>query len=138
MALMPLSIISFAQDFCVSLISQERFRTMKVKDFNIQQWQDCLTKFLATCTKKDPPPAIRIENTQFTTARYYGGMTMNGEKYTYFEPVILGEPNNPDGSPYVAWLMVRDDFLKFATKEAKAMEKAQGKKNKIAQGDLGI
>lgn len=111
---------------------------MKVKDFNIQQWQDCLTMFLATCRKIVPPPAIRIENTQFTTARYCGGMTMNGEKYTYFEPIIPGEKPNPDGSPYVAWLMVRDDFLRFATKEAKAMEKAQVKNNDKAQGELGI
>lgn len=111
---------------------------MKVKDFNLQQWQECLTKFLATCKEKDPPPAIRIENTQFTTARHYGGMTCNGKKYTYFEPVISGEKPNPDGSPQVAWLMVRDDFLRFATKEAKAMEKAQVKKNDEAQGELGL
>ena len=111
---------------------------MKVKDFNIQQWQDCLTKFLATCNGKDPPPAIRIENTQFTTARHYGGMTCNGKRYTYFEPVIPGEKPNPDGSPYVAWLMVREDFLRFATKEAKAMKKAQVKNNDNAQGELSL
>lgn len=111
---------------------------MKVENFNLQDWHDCLTKFLATCKEKDPPPAIRIENTRFTTARYYGGMTYNGKKYTYFEPVIPGEPNNPDGTPYVAWLMVRDDFLKFAKKEAKNMEKAQVKKNDIAQGEMEL
>ena len=111
---------------------------MKVKDFNLQHWQDCLTMFLATCRKISPPPAIRIENTQFTTARHYGGMTYNGEKYTYFEPVIPGEPNNPDGSPYVAWLMVRSDFLRFARQEAKNMDSIKENKDNNAQGELAI
>ena len=111
---------------------------MKVKDFNLLHWQDCLTKFLATCKEKDPPPAIRCENTQFTTARHYGGMTCNGKKYTYFEPVVPDAPNNPDGSPYVAWLMVREDFLRFAMKEAKKMEPTQKKKDDSTQGELGL
>lgn len=111
---------------------------MKVKDFTIQHWQDCLTIFLATCRKISPPPAIRIENTQFTTARHCGGMTLNGEKYTYFEPVIPGEKPNPDGTPYVAWLMVRDDFLRFAVEEAKTMEEPQREKNHIVQGEFAI
>lgn len=109
---------------------------MKVKDFNLLHWQDCLTKFLATCKEKDPPPAIRCENTQFTTARHYGGMTCNGKKYTYFEPVVPDAPNNPDGSPYVAWLMVREDFLRFATKEAKKMGTTHSMKYDVTQGEL--
>lgn len=110
---------------------------MKVEQLNIQHWQDLLTRFLA---EKHPAgyPAIRCENTQFTTARHFGGMTYNGERYTYFEPVVPGEKPNPDGTPYVAWLMVRDDFLRFATKEAKAMEKAQLKNNDKVQGELGL
>ena len=98
---------------------------MKVKDFNIIQWQDCLTKFLVTHKEVGGYPAIRIENTAFTSARYAGGMTFNGAKYTYFEPRVPDKPDNPDGSPYVAWLMVREDLLRFAMKEAKAMEKTQ-------------
>ena len=111
---------------------------MKVENFNLQHWQDCLTMFLATCRKISPPPAIRIENTQFTTARHYGGMTMNGEKYTYFEPIIPGEKPNPDGTPFVAWLMVRSDFLKFARQEAKKMCPAQEKKDNTIQGELEL
>ena len=111
---------------------------MKVKDFNLLHWQDCLTKFLATCKEKDPPPAIRIENTQFTTARYYGGMTYNGKKYTYFEPVIPGEKPNPDGTQYVAWLMVRSDFLKFVRQEAKNMDSIKENKDNNAQRELAI
>ena len=111
---------------------------MKVKDFNIQQWQECLTKFLATCMKISPPPAIRCENTQFTTARYYGGMMMNGEHYTYFEPLVPDMPCNPDGTPYVAWLMVRDDFLRFAKKEARKIETSFDKNEETRQGELEL
>ena len=90
---------------------------MKVKDLNIGQWQELLMKFKAE-TKSTGFAAMRIENTQFTPARYYGGMTFNGERYTYFEPIIPGEKNE-DGSQTVAWLMVRDDFLKWVKKQIK-------------------
>ena len=46
-------------------------------------------------------------------------MTFNGEQYTYFEPVDESQPRNPDGTPYVAWLMVRMDFLRWVTRELK-------------------
>ena len=111
---------------------------MKVKDFNIQHWQDCLRKFLESNKDTLPPPAIRIENTQFTTSRHYGCMTYNGKKYTYFEPVIPGEKPNPDGTPYVAWLMVRDDFLRFATKEAKKMGSTHSMKDDVTQGEFFV
>lgn len=103
-----------------------------LKKLDLHGWQSLLDKFLAEKNPKGSP-AIRIENTQFTPARYYGGMTYNGSKYTYFEPVIPDEPNNPDGTPKVAWLMVRDDFLKFAKKEAKKTE--ESKRNSI-QGEF--
>ena len=111
---------------------------MKVKDFNLQHWHDCLVKFREINKDTSTPPAIRCEFTQFTTARHYGGMTYNGKKYTYFEPVVPDAPNNPDGSPYVAWLMVREDFLRFAMKEAKKMESTQKKKDDSTQGELGL
>lgn len=109
---------------------------MKVKDFNLQHWQDCLTKFLAEHKDETGQPAIRIENTQLTIARYYGGIKYNGRSYTYFEPKISGHEPNPDGSPYVAWLMVRDDFLRFATKEAKKMGSTHSMKDDVTQGEL--
>lgn len=91
---------------------------MTLKDLNIQKWQDCLTKFLEIHKDEKGSPAIRIENTPFTSARYEGGMTYDGHMYTYFEPVIPGN-TDAEGLPAVAWLMVRDDFLKFAKKEIK-------------------
>ena len=109
---------------------------MKVKDFNLQQWQDCLIKFRAVNNDTSTPAAMRCENTQLSIARHFGGITYNGEHYTYFEPVIPGEPNNPDGSPYVAWLMVRDDFLRFATKEAKNIDVKARTNNDVVQSEL--
>ena len=96
---------------------------MKVTDLTIQDWHKFLEKFKAaklnTQASMNTPAAMRIENTIFTTARYYGGMRVNGQTYTYFEPKDPTKPNNPDGTPYVAWLMVRDDFLRWVTKELK-------------------
>lgn len=92
---------------------------MKPTDLKIADWQDWLGKFRAANPKAKPSAAIRIENTLFSTARYFGGMKLNGEQYTYFEPIDPTQPNNPDGTPYVAWLMVRADFLRWVTKELK-------------------
>lgn len=88
-----------------------------IKDLDINQWQELLTRFKAE-TKSTGHAAMRIENTMFTSARYFGGMTYNGERYTYFEPAILGKKNE-DGTQTVAWLMVRDDFLRWATNQVK-------------------
>jgi len=92
---------------------------MKVADLTIQDWQKLLDQFKVANPNAKSGAAMRIENTIFTTARYYGGMRLNGEQYTYFEPKDPTQPNNPDGTPYVAWLMVRDDFLSWVTKELK-------------------
>lgn len=98
---------------------------MKVTDLNIEDWQRWLEKFKAANPIKNPLlAAIRIENTMLTPARYFGGMEYNGDKYTYFEPVDERQPRNPDGTPYVAWLMVRMDFLRWVTAELKKEGKA--------------
>lgn len=90
---------------------------MKVKDLTIQDWQKLICNYKASGEgkKTNAPCAIRIENTILSTARYYGGMTYNGEQYTYFEPRDPTQLNNPDGTPYVAWLMVRMDFMRWVT-----------------------
>ena len=90
---------------------------MKAK-LTIHDWQRLLDAFKKTPKyKSQPPAAIRIENTAFTTARHYGGMTMNGATYIYEEPIIPGEKNE-DGSQTVAWLMVRADFHVWAKRNA--------------------
>ena len=99
---------------------------MKVTDLNIEDWHRWFDKFNAANLNEKPYAAIRIENTIFSTARYFGGMTFNGEQYTYFEPVDERQPKNPDGTPYVAWLMVRMDFLLWVTAELKKEGKGDG------------
>ena len=84
-------------------------------DLDINEWQDMLDRF----PSNKPYAAFRIENTPFTTARYAGGMTFGGDSYTYFEPPDPAMPANPDGTQFVAWLMVRDDFLRWVAKELK-------------------
>ncbi len=99
---------------------------MKPQDLTIADWQDWLDRFKAANPNAKPLAAIRIENTIFSTARHFGGMSFNGDEYTYFEPVDERQPKNADGTPYVAWLMVRLDFLRWITKELKREAKQKG------------
>lgn len=94
---------------------------MKPDKMTLNEWNAALEEYKATPGYR-PGAAMRIENTQFTTARYYGGMRLNGELYTYFEPEVDGHAPNEDGTPYVAWLMVRDDFLRWVKKWKGATE----------------
>lgn len=87
-------------------------------DLDINEWQDLIDRYKQT-PDYAPGAAMRIENTPFTAARYAGGMTYDGASYTYFEPRIPGASPNPDGTPFVAWLMVRDDFLRWVANELK-------------------
>lgn len=93
---------------------------MKTDKLTITDWQRLLFRFI---TERKPdtstPVTMRIENTMFTSARCFGGMKYNGARYTYVEPIVPNRPANPDGTPYVAWLMVRYDFLKWVTKQKK-------------------
>ena len=92
----------------------------KPESLDLKEWQDFLDEF-----KKDPsrkyafatPIAMRIENTQLSLARYSGGCVYNKVHYKYFEPKIPDHAPNEDGSPYVAWLIVREDFLKWVKKQ---------------------
>ena len=97
---------------------------MKVTDLNIEDWQAWLVKFKAAHPNAKLGAAMRIENTMFTPARYFGGMTYNGDVFTYFEPRDTRQPPNRDGTPYVAWLMVREDFLRWLTAQLKKDAKA--------------
>lgn len=96
-------------------------KSRKLCDLTIHEWNDLLERYKQTPGYR-PGAAMRIENTIFTTARYAGGMTFKGDSYTYFEPVDTKAPANPDGTPCVAWLLVRADFLKWATKETRKGE----------------
>lgn len=96
-------------------------KSRKLCDLTIHEWNDLLERYKQTPGYR-PGAAMRIENTMFTSARAYGGMIYNGDRYAYFEPVDPDKPKNPDGSPCVAWLMVRVDFLEWATKETRKGE----------------
>lgn len=104
---------------------------MKVKDLDLDGWQKYLDAYKSEVgNDKSTPIAMRIEGTQLTVGRYSGGMTYNGEKYTYFEPRITGHEPNPDGTPYVAWLMVRMDFLMWLTERLRKENKEEKKGKK--------
>ncbi len=92
---------------------------MKVTDLTITDWQKWLDRFYAANPNAKPRASMRIENTIFSPARRFGGMTMNGDQYTYFEPVDDTQPPFSDGGLRIAWLMVRMDFLRWVTGELK-------------------
>lgn len=100
---------------------------MKVQELTIHQWQRFAEMYTPSGENKrtDMPVALRVENTIFTPARYFGGMKYNGATFTYFEPQDPKQPANADGSPYVAWLMVRDDFLRYVAKSLEESGDAQ-------------
>ena len=79
---------------------------------------------------------MRIENTQLTIARHYGGIQYNGHAYTYFEPKITNHEPNPDGTPFVAWLIVRNDFLKWVKAEIRKENTLAKKAKKEEQTTL--
>lgn len=103
-------------------------KPIRPQDLNIHDWQAFMdeAKRLQTppaFVKDGKPLAMRIENTQLTIARHYGGMRVNGITYIYFEPEVPGEVNDL-GKPYVAWLLVRNEFLRWvSTKLKKAFRK---------------
>ena len=67
---------------------------------------------------RDAPYVIRgISDSQFSPARYYGGMNFQGVSYTYM-------PNTDE--------MIRDDVLKFVSKNRRAAEKAAKKEKPAA------
>lgn len=89
-------------------------------DIDLYDWQQLIYRFKASNADKNPgvPCAMRCENSQLSIARHYGGITYNGERYTFFAPPIPGEKND-DGTQKRAWLVVRDDFLRWAVRELK-------------------
>ena len=90
----------------------------KPQEMTLDDWRDALAEYAGTKGYRNGA-ALRIENTPFTSARYAGGMIWSGCWYTYFEPTIPGHAPNPDGSPCVAWLIVREDFLKWVDRRAR-------------------
>lgn len=88
---------------------------MKVTDLTLAQWQKRIDQFRAENPTVPMGAAFRIDGTQFSTARFYGGMTYNGAKYTVFEckdtPGAL--------TCKYATIAVRMDMLKWLNKKLK-------------------
>lgn len=96
---------------------------MKVKDLTLAQWQIQIDAFRAANPSAHSAAAFRIDGTQFSTARHYGGMTYNGAEYTTFE---LNDTPGQFPCQY-ATIAVRKDALKWITKKLKDEEKGAAK-----------
>ena len=94
---------------------------MKVTDLTLAQWQKRIDEFRSENPSTPVGAAFRIDGTQFSTARFYGGMTYNGAMYTVFEckdtPGAL--------TCKYATIAVRKDMLKWLNKKLK--EEGEGK-----------
>ena len=99
----------------------------------LNEWAAALDEYKATPGFR-PGAAMRIEDTPFTSARRAGGMRYGGDMYTYFEPEVDGHAPNEDGTPYVAWLMVREDFLRWVAKRKKEGRTAAARQDKDGAG----
>ncbi len=100
----------------------------KPQNLDINEWQNLIDEVKRMdnppqFVKDGKPLAMRIENTQLSIARHYGGCTYNGAHYVYLEPVVPGELNRL-GKPFVAWLIVRDEFLRWVAVKLKKENKS--------------
>lgn len=96
---------------------------MKVKDLTLAQWQAKLDAFRAANPTAKQGAAFRIDGTQFSTARFYGGMTFNGEKYTTFE--LKDTPGQ--FTCEFATIAVRADALRWIVKKLKDEAKEEAR-----------
>ena len=104
---------------------------MKPDEATIPDWQELVDEYR---NKNNPiyPVAIRMENSQLSTARHFGAFTMNGHEYIVMNPwkslrVVDGR----------ALLGVEIKFHKWACQELKKREK-QNKISDYAQTELAI
>lgn len=64
-------------------------------------------------------------NTQLSIARFYGGISFNGQRYV----IAFNEPGQP---------LVRQDVLAREAKEKKKQTRQAAKANKIKQQEIGL
>ena len=82
---------------------------MKLESFTLELWQQHADEFRAVlkanpqAKKYEDGPCFRIDGTIMSTARFYGGMTLNGVHYTTFS--VPGT----DG----AVVACREDFMRW-------------------------
>lgn len=88
---------------------------MKAKDLTLAQWQVKIDEFRAANPSAPSAAGFRIDGTQFSTARFYGGMTYNGAKYTTFE--LKDTPG--EFTCQFATIAVREDALRWIVKRLK-------------------
>lgn len=88
---------------------------MKVEDMTLVQWQEQLDAFRAANPSAPSAAGFRIDGTMLSTARFYGGMTYNGAKYTTFE---LKDTPGQLTCEY-ATIAVREDALRWIVKSLK-------------------
>ena len=87
---------------------------MNLNSLTLADWQDYIKRYRVEAKKPVEHPCFRIDNTQFSTARFYGGFTFNGRVYQ-----IVGDfKENPS-----AMLGCAVEFLAFVSAKMKEGKK---------------
>lgn len=84
----------------------------------LQRWQEYINRS-SLPSSANTPRALRIENTIYSTARFFGGAVINGQEYKLFWP------RDPDGRAVP--ILGRKDFMESVAadlKERKSQKKA--------------
>lgn len=82
---------------------------MKLESFTLELWQQHVDEFRAVLTANPPAkkyahgPCFRIDGTIMSTARFFGGMNLNGVHYSTF--------NVPGADGAV--VACREDFMRW-------------------------
>ena len=94
-------------------------KRIDLNTLTLADWQTWLDRYRAEAKKPVKAPCFRIDNTQFSTARHFGGFTFNNTAYQ----VIGGFKEQPG-----AMLGCAVEFLAFVS--AKMREETKNKKGK--------
>ena len=87
---------------------------MNLNSLTLADWQDYTKRYRVEAKKPVEHPCFRIDNTQFSTARHFGGFTFNGRGYQ----MIGGFKEQPE-----ALLGCAVEFLAFVSAKMKEGKK---------------
>lgn len=104
---------------------------MSIKDLCIAEWQEYVDKYKEKHGSVPYALAFNIMNTQFSVARFYGGMTYNGHQYICENP----RENIRVDSPHT-WIAVERGFWDWVRKQCSSQKKVVI--NTHTQEELGL
>lgn len=96
----------------------------KITDLKLVDWQQYLDQFVCEKpNKSDSPVAMRIDGTQLSIMRFFGGGTFKGERYvTFYDKSAAGEFTCEYATIAVRWDFHKWVLAKIREENRKARE----------------